>query len=123
MPSLADVTTVVTGEKARNIMESLSANFTLENGDGEWSGKTLSIKTGIILCSYTALYPDEWMTNVKCYENSIGPALNQSLSLAKALQEFANSDSGTGNRWLSVESLQCFLKYDELVYTCELITK
>lgn len=111
----------VKGSEARSIMEALSASgFELENGAGEWSGKTLIIKSGPIVCHFTAISPDEWMTNAGCNQGSVseGPYLNQSLALAKSLQKYASEEGGLGNRWLFVDSIKCSLKYDEKIYLC-----
>ncbi|MGZ3790537.1 MAG: hypothetical protein ACXVLQ_18620 [Bacteriovorax sp.] len=113
-------------QEARSIMEALSASgFQIKGNSGEWAGKTLIIKTGPIACRYTAISPDEWMTNVKCGEGTVvtEPYLGQSLALAKSLVKYADRDAGLGNRWLSVQAIECSLKYDAKKYLCKIETE
>jgi hypothetical protein len=124
--SFAKVIKTVTNNEARSIMEALSASgFQLQNNSGEWSGKTLIIKTGPIACHYTAISPDEWMTNVNCSEGTtVGePSLAQSLALAGSLLKYADQDAGVGNRWLLVNSITCSLKYNTKEYLCQIETE
>ncbi|MDD4976415.1 MAG: hypothetical protein PHY93_18805 [Bacteriovorax sp.] len=123
--SFAKVVKKMKGAEARSMMEALSASgFELENDSGEWAGKTLIIKTGTIACRYTAISPDEWMTNIRCSKGIQveEPYLGQSLALAKSFLKYADQDAGVGNRWLSVNSITCSLKYDEKKYRCLIVT-
>ena len=123
--SFAKVIKNVMNNEARSIMEALSSSgFKLENDSGEWSGKTLIIQTGPIICHYTAISPDEWMTNISCYNGTRveEPYLAQSLALAKSLLEYADHDAGLGNRWILVNSITCLLKYNDRKYFCQIET-
>lgn len=116
----------VKGTEARSIMEALSASgFEFENNSGEWAGKMLIIKTGAITCHYTAISPDEWMTNITCNKGATLEEhhFDQSLALAKSILNYANQEAGMGNRWLSVNSITCSLKYDEKEYLCQIETE
>jgi hypothetical protein len=116
-------TFTVNGEEARTVMEALSASgFQFENMDGEWSGKTITVKTQGVFCHYTAaLVPDEWMTNVTCSKDvEDGDVLGNSLALSRAISKYALVDVGVGNRWLSVNSIDCALVYDEKNYSCKI---
>lgn len=110
----------VSGRDARAIMQALVASGSqIINGEGQWSGKTLIVRSDAITCHYTGAFPDELMGNIKCSEVA-GAYLKESLALAVALEAYADLDAGTGNRWISVDSIECSLKYDEREYSCKL---
>ena len=116
-------TTTVKGDKARSIMEALSAaGFKVTNIDEEWSGKTLTVEVKALTCHYRpGMSPDGWMTNVNCYlgiENN--GTLNESMALAKSISAYAYNDAGLGNLWLMVEGIKCSLVYDEKSYECKI---
>lgn len=116
-------TVTVKDAAARTILEALSAaGFPILNDDGsEWGNKILEIKTTALTCKYSAINPDEWMTNVECRmgcAESQMPVLPQSLAIAKAIQNDSAGDAASGTRWLSVDAIDCTLNHGTGAYAC-----
>lgn len=112
------------GKDARALMESAAAaGFPVENLDSEWNEATvLRLSTGPLVCHYTAVpYPDDWLSDVRCFRGSSpeGDALPNSLALAQRIRPYALEDAGLGNRWLAVEDVRCSLRYGKKHYRCD----
>lgn len=118
-------TYTIDGHNARDIMEALSTSgFQVGNIDSEWSGKTITIKTEVVSCHYNAIIsPDEWMTSVTCqkgHQDTPTRVLKDSLALAKSIRNYASLEAGVANRWITVNSIDCSLVYDQKNYSCHI---
>lgn len=122
-------TTVITGDQARTMMETLAgAGFEVKNIDKEWNSlkEPLSVATDGFYCHFNALYPDEWMVNASCFKGTVserGTELKNPLALAQAIRPYAQEDDAAGNRYIWLDNVQCSLEYNTHVYQCVVTVK
>ena len=118
--------TVVRGNDARTIMETLAgAGFEFEGLDDDWVLTPISVKSGPILCHYSvAQWPDQWLSNARCYKGNTteGPVLQNSLALTRIIAAYGEMDAGAGNRWILVDNINCMMLYKHSDYVCTIST-